>query len=234
MDEPLLTTANRDQIIKIAKQNNVDAIIPGYGFLSENSDFARDAAAAGIVFAGPSPESIEAFGLKHTARDLATKAGVPIVPGSKGLVQSEDEAVELSKSLGFPVCNIKTSTQLYLMALTVHRLCSKQQQAAVEWACSLAIRSQKCESHLLPLDPEAKPCSKTRGCSLNDTTLRVIISKSKFSVTGTGKRSISVNVNVPFKDDTRRSSKNVPVLLFPDIRACVKSWVMRLSVWQSL
>ena len=72
--------------------------------MSENSDFARDAAAAGIVFAGPSPESIEAFGLKHTARDLATKAGVPIVPGSKGLVQTEDEAVELSRSLGFPVC----------------------------------------------------------------------------------------------------------------------------------
>ncbi|KAI9932163.1 hypothetical protein MW887_009673 [Aspergillus wentii] len=83
--------------------NNVDAIIPGYGFLSENADFARAAAAAGLVFAGPSPESIEAFGLKHTARDLATKAGVPIVPGSTGLVKSEDEAVEVAKKLGFPV-----------------------------------------------------------------------------------------------------------------------------------
>lgn len=94
----------RDQIIDIAKQNNVNAIVPGYGFLSENADFARTVAAAGIAFAGPSPESIEAFGLKHTARDLATKAGVPIVPGSQGLIQSEDEAVELSKKLGFPVC----------------------------------------------------------------------------------------------------------------------------------
>lgn len=82
----------RDQIIEIAKRNNVNAIVPGYGFLSENADFARAATAAGIVFAGPSPESIEAFGLKHTARGLATKAGVPIVPGSQGLVQSEDEA----------------------------------------------------------------------------------------------------------------------------------------------
>lgn len=81
----------------------MDAIIPGYGFLSENSDFARAVAAAGMVFAGPSPESIEAFGLKHTARDLATKAGVPIVPGSQGLVTSEDEAVTISKNLGFPV-----------------------------------------------------------------------------------------------------------------------------------
>ena len=52
---------------------------------------------------GPSPESIESFGLKHTARDLATKAGVPIVPGSKGLIQSEEDAVEESQRLGFPV-----------------------------------------------------------------------------------------------------------------------------------
>ncbi|KAL4934449.1 bifunctional urea carboxylase/allophanate hydrolase [Aspergillus undulatus] len=92
-----------DQIIKIAKRKHVDAIIPGYGFLSENSDFARAVASAGMVFVGPSPESIEAFGLKHTARELATKAGVPIVPGSQGLVTSEDEAVTVSQSLGFPV-----------------------------------------------------------------------------------------------------------------------------------
>ncbi|PWY90071.1 hypothetical protein BO70DRAFT_330289 [Aspergillus heteromorphus CBS 117.55] len=92
-----------EQIIGIAKRNNVDAIIPGYGFLSENADFARAAASSGIAFVGPSPESIEAFGLKHTARDLATKAGVPIVPGSQGLVQSEDEAVAIATDLGYPV-----------------------------------------------------------------------------------------------------------------------------------
>ena len=74
--------------------------------MSENADFSRAVTAAGMAFAGPSPECIEAFGLKHTARDLATKAGVPIVPGSSGLVQSEDEAVEVSKNLGFPVCLI--------------------------------------------------------------------------------------------------------------------------------
>ncbi|KAL2838912.1 allophanate hydrolase subunit 2-domain-containing protein [Aspergillus pseudoustus] len=92
-----------DQLIEIAKQKHVDVIIPGYGFLSENSDFARAVANAGMVFAGPSPESIEAFGLKHTARELATKAGVPIVPGSQGLVASEDEAMTIAQSLGFPV-----------------------------------------------------------------------------------------------------------------------------------
>lgn len=56
-----------------------------------------------MVFAGPSPESIESFGLKHTARELATKAGVPVVPGTKGLVESQDEAVKESTRLGFPV-----------------------------------------------------------------------------------------------------------------------------------
>lgn len=103
-DESL--TLPSDQIIDIAKQHHAQAIIPGYGFLSENVDFARSAAQAGLVFAGPSPECIEAFGLKHTARELATQADVPIVPGSKGLIQSEDEAVETAQELGFPVSKL--------------------------------------------------------------------------------------------------------------------------------
>ncbi|KAL1962552.1 hypothetical protein VTN77DRAFT_9427 [Rasamsonia byssochlamydoides] len=100
---PSTAYTDGDQIVAIAKKHQVDAIIPGYGFLSENADFARVVSAAGIVFVGPSPESIEAFGLKHTARELATKARIPIVPGTLSLVQTEDEAVEASKKLGFPV-----------------------------------------------------------------------------------------------------------------------------------
>ena len=92
-----------DEIIKIAKNHNADAIIPGYGFLSENADFARAVSAAGMAWVGPSPESIESFGIKHTARDLASKASVPIVPGTQGLVESEAEAVRESEKLGFPV-----------------------------------------------------------------------------------------------------------------------------------
>ena len=99
----LTTTIASDEIIKIAKDRQVNAIIPGYGFLSENADFARSIAGAGMVFVGPSAESIESFGLKHTARELAVKAGVPIVPGTKQLLQSEDEAVTESERLGFPV-----------------------------------------------------------------------------------------------------------------------------------
>ncbi|KAI4120749.1 MAG: hypothetical protein LQ338_006790, partial [Usnochroma carphineum] len=92
-----------DNIIEIAKANKADAIIPGYGFLSENADFARAVAAAGMVWVGPSPESIESFGLKHTARDLAVQASVPVVPGSDGLISSEEDAVKESERLGFPV-----------------------------------------------------------------------------------------------------------------------------------
>lgn len=92
-----------EQIIQIAKAKGVDVIIPGYGFLSENADFARQIADAGMVFAGPSPKAIEDFGIKHTARQLAAAANTPIVPGTEGLVKSEEEAVEEAKRLGFPV-----------------------------------------------------------------------------------------------------------------------------------
>lgn len=81
----------------------MDAIIPGYGFLSENAHFARIVGDAGIAWVGPSPESIEAFGIKHTARELAEKANVPIVPGTKGLVEDEEAAAKEAKRIGFPV-----------------------------------------------------------------------------------------------------------------------------------
>ncbi|KAK5937113.1 hypothetical protein PMZ80_010654 [Knufia obscura] len=91
------------QIIEIARSHDVDAIIPGYGFLSENTDFARQIADADMNFAGPSPKAIEDFGIKHTARELAAAADVPIVPGTKGLVESEDDAVSEANKLGYPV-----------------------------------------------------------------------------------------------------------------------------------
>ncbi|KAL1796625.1 hypothetical protein ACET3X_005165 [Alternaria dauci] len=94
---------DEDAVLRIAKEKGVDAIIPGYGFLSENAPFARRVGDAGIVWAGPSPEAIEAFGVKHTARDLAEKANVPIVPGTKGLVEDEEAAVRESERIGFPV-----------------------------------------------------------------------------------------------------------------------------------
>lgn len=92
-----------EQIISIAKAHDVNVIIPGYGFLSENTEFAKQIADAGMVFAGPSPKAIDDFGIKHTARELAAAADVPIVPGTKGLVNSEDDAVTEADKLGYPV-----------------------------------------------------------------------------------------------------------------------------------
>ncbi|ORY55683.1 putative urea amidolyase [Pseudomassariella vexata] len=92
-----------DQIIAIAKATGAQAIIPGYGFLSENMSFARDVASNGILFVGPDPGSIECFGLKHRARDLAVSAGVPVVPGTEGLLGSEEEAIQAAGGLGYPV-----------------------------------------------------------------------------------------------------------------------------------
>lgn len=81
----------------------MDAIIPGYGFLSENADFAKEVISSRMIWVGPSPESINDFGLKHIARALAVKAHVPVVPGTDGLLKDEDHAVEESNRLGFPV-----------------------------------------------------------------------------------------------------------------------------------
>ena len=101
-----------ERIVQLAKSQGVDAVIPGDGFLSENAEFARHVAEAGMVFVGPSPQCVEDFGIKHTARDLAAKADVPIVPGTKGLVNSDEEAVEEAKKLGFPVSDPITLTRL--------------------------------------------------------------------------------------------------------------------------
>jgi urea carboxylase len=81
-----------DAILDAAKRLGVDAIHPGYGFLSENSTFAAACRNSGIVFVGPRPEHLAEFGLKHIARDLARRAGVPMLPGS-GLVEDAAEAV---------------------------------------------------------------------------------------------------------------------------------------------
>jgi urea carboxylase len=93
----------RDEILKICKRLDVDAIIPGYGFLSEDAPFAQKVVDAGMVFCGPSPESMTEMGQKHRARDLAVSADVPVVPGTE-LLESEMAAVESAKKLGFPVC----------------------------------------------------------------------------------------------------------------------------------
>lgn len=91
------------EIIRIAKQNGVDAIHPGYGFLSERGDFAAACEEAGIIFVGPSSQVVSQMGSKTAARDLADRANVPVVPGSDGAVESVEEAIEFADRVGYPV-----------------------------------------------------------------------------------------------------------------------------------
>lgn len=94
---------NIEKIIEVAKAHQVDAIHPGYGFLSENSRFARRCREEGIIFIGPTPETMDAMGDKISARKRMIDAGVPVVPGTQKGLQCVEEAVEVSKQIGFPV-----------------------------------------------------------------------------------------------------------------------------------
>lgn len=94
---------NSDLILEIAKSEKADGIHPGYGFLSENADFARNVQEAGLTFIGPSPETIERMGDKIIARNTMEKAGVPVVPGSSEGLTTLEEACDFAESIGYPV-----------------------------------------------------------------------------------------------------------------------------------
>ena len=101
--EPIRSYLNIGAIVELAREKGVDAIHPGYGFLSENAGFARACEAAGIAFVGPRPELLDQLGDKVAARKLAIEANVPVLGGSDRPVTSGQEAHELAKSLGYPV-----------------------------------------------------------------------------------------------------------------------------------
>ena len=94
---------NIDAILQAAKATGADAIHPGYGFLSESPAFVRAVEASGLIFVGPSADTIERMGDKVAARQAAEAAGVPVVPGSDGRVESVAEAVAIAERIGFPV-----------------------------------------------------------------------------------------------------------------------------------
>jgi len=92
-----------DRIISAAEIGNVDAIHPGYGFLAENAHFAEICASCNIQFIGPPVSAIRSMGDKNIARATARKAGVPVTPGSDGIVETEVEALKIAKKIGYPV-----------------------------------------------------------------------------------------------------------------------------------
>ncbi|MDI6766622.1 MAG: biotin carboxylase N-terminal domain-containing protein, partial [Bacteroidota bacterium] len=91
------------RIISAAEITNADAIHPGYGFLAENAQFAEICGSHGVKFIGPSPEAIRAMGDKALAKETMKKSGVPVVPGSDGVVKDVKEGLEIAKAIGFPV-----------------------------------------------------------------------------------------------------------------------------------
>jgi acetyl-CoA carboxylase biotin carboxylase subunit len=94
---------NFTNIMSVATLTESEAIHPGYGFLAENADFAELCAACNITFIGPSPEAINKMGAKAVARETMEQAGVPIVPGSDGIVPDVEAAVKVAKEIGYPV-----------------------------------------------------------------------------------------------------------------------------------
>lgn len=94
---------NFTNLMSVATLTQCDAIHPGYGFLAENADFAELCRECNITFVGPSPEAITKMGTKDVARETMRQAGVPIVPGSQGIIESIDEAIALANEIGYPV-----------------------------------------------------------------------------------------------------------------------------------
>lgn len=94
---------NIANIISVAELSGAEAIHPGYGFLSENAHFAEVCESCGITFIGPSAEAIERMGNKSEARKTMIEAGVPVVPGSEGIIRDKEEALEIAEKIGYPV-----------------------------------------------------------------------------------------------------------------------------------
>jgi len=100
-EKPIFLDA--DRIVELALENNIDLIHPGYGFMSENPDFAALCEKNGLNFIGPSPELIRNMGIKTIAKKMAIEAGLPLLPGSQGAVADAKQAIEIAMKIGYPV-----------------------------------------------------------------------------------------------------------------------------------
>ncbi|MBC8312845.1 MAG: acetyl-CoA carboxylase biotin carboxylase subunit [Candidatus Cloacimonetes bacterium] len=92
-----------EKIIEIAKRAKVDAIHPGYGFLAENAEFAKKCEENNLIFIGPTSKAIRLLGDKIASKKTMTKAGIPVIPGEKGKLKNNKEALEIAKKIGFPI-----------------------------------------------------------------------------------------------------------------------------------
>ncbi len=129
-------------VISAAEITNADAVHPGYGFLSENADFAEVCETSGLRFIGPPPDVIRRMGMKQAARTAMQEAGVPILPGSRGILKSLEEALEVANGIGYPVM-LKASAGGGGRGMRVvrqaeemqHLLAQAQAEAAAAFSC---------------------------------------------------------------------------------------------------
>ena len=101
--EPIRAYLDIQSVVTLAQRQGVDAIHPGYGFMSENPELARACAKAGIIFVGPSIEALEQLGDKTFARNLAQRVGVPVLGGSSESLRDADDGLRVARELGYPV-----------------------------------------------------------------------------------------------------------------------------------
>jgi acetyl-CoA/propionyl-CoA carboxylase, biotin carboxylase, biotin carboxyl carrier protein len=135
--DPAQTYLNSESILQIAARSAADAVHPGYGFLSENAEFAQAVLDAGLTWIGPSPQSIRDLGNKVTAREIAVRVGAPLVPGSDGPVESAEEVRAFAEKHGLPVA-IKAAFGGGGRGLKVVR-----EMDAIEEAFASAVRESK-------------------------------------------------------------------------------------------
>ncbi|MCQ2236216.1 MAG: biotin carboxylase, partial [Bacteroidales bacterium] len=116
-------------LVKLAVDNHIDSMHPGYGYLSENADFAQACQDNGVIFVGPSPKIIRDMGDKIVAKEIAMRAGVPMLGGTKGGVPTAEAAIEQANAMGYPVI-IKAASGGGGRGM---RICWKEDEVARNW-----------------------------------------------------------------------------------------------------
>ena len=153
-----------ERVLDAARRTGAEAIHPGYGFLSENAEFAEACERAGIVFIGPTPEQMRAFGLKHTARALAAANGVPLLPGTP-LLASALEAHAAAIEIGLPVMLKSTAGGGGIGMRLCRDVARKWKKRSLRWSAPAA------------------PASKTAASISKNLSTAPGISKCRFSAT---------------------------------------------------
>jgi acetyl-CoA carboxylase, biotin carboxylase subunit len=199
-------------VISAAEITNADAIHPGYGFLSENADFAEVCETSGLRFIGPKPEVIRRMGLKQVARTCMEAAGVPILPGSKGILNSLEEAQEIAGEIGYPVM-LKASAGGGGRGMRIVRraeelqplMAQAQAEAAAAFSCGdlymekLVERPRHIEFQLLADLHGNVEILGERECSIQRRHQKLIEEAPSTAVTPEQRQRISESLKVAFK-----------------------------------